>query len=126
MVRLNATLGTHIGVLESSFAVHVAGTIFSTVLILPGIARLGRRIAEPSLALFSGGALGVFIVLVANVLVPVLGIALTLSLSVVANLAFSTVADHFGWLGLPVIRVTWQRVAGLLLAVVGVVLVAFG
>lgn len=126
MIRLNATLGEHIGVLESSFAVHVGGTVFATVLLLPRLGRLRHTVGTPSPVLFGGGVLGVLIVLLANVLVPMLGVALTLSLSVIANLLFSTLADHFGWLGLPVIPVTWQRVAGLALAIVGVVLVAFG
>jgi len=75
---------------------------------------------------FAGGALGVVIVMLANVVVPVLGVALTLSLSVAANLSFSTLSDHFGWFGLPAFRVSTRRVLGLLLVLVGVLLVAFG
>jgi len=126
MIQLNATLGVHIGVLESSFVVHAIGMGFATLLILGRLPRLKRRIQEPSGILFFGGVLGVFIVLLANVVTPLLGVALTLCLSVAANLLFSTVADHFGWFGLPVIPASRQRVLGLALALIGVALVAFG
>jgi len=127
MIRLNATLGEHVGVLESSFVVHLVGTAFSTLLVVPrfGWQRVRNLRATPA-RLFAGGALGVFIVLLANVVVPVLGIALTLSLSVAANLTFSTLADHFGWFGLPVFPVTARRLVGLALTLLGVLLVAYG
>lgn len=127
MIRLNATLGEHVGVLEGSFVVHLVGTAFATLLVVPRFewARVRRLRATPAM-LFVGGAIGVFIVMLANVVVPVLGIALTLSLSVAANLTFSTVADHFGWFGLPVFPVTLRRLVGLLLTLLGVLLVAYG
>lgn len=127
MIRLNATLGAHVGVLEGSFVVHLVGTVFSTLLVVPRATwdRVGRLRRTPW-TLFVGGALGVFIVLLANVVVPHLGVALTLCVSVAANLTFSTVADHFGWFGLPVFRVTARRVVGLVLVVGGTLLVAFG
>ena len=43
MIRLNATLGEHIGVLESSFVVHLVGTAFSTLLVVP---RFGWKIVQ--------------------------------------------------------------------------------
>jgi transporter family-2 protein len=45
---------------------------------------------------------------------------------VAANLTFSTVADHFGWFGLPVFPVTARRLVGLALTLLGVLLVAYG
>jgi transporter family-2 protein len=127
MVRLNATLGEHVGPLESSFVVHAVGTAFATLLILPrmGVERL-RSMRSTPLKLFIGGVLGVTLVMVANIVVPILGVALTLCVSVAANLAFSTVADHFGLFGLPVFPVSARRILGLVLVVAGVVLVAYG
>lgn len=127
MIRLNATLGEHVGVLEGSFVVHLVGTAFATLLLLPrGRTLLSSGVKDAPRYTFIGGVLGVAIVMLANVVVPVLGVALTLSLSVAANLAFSTVSDHFGWFGLPVFRVTGRRLLGLALVVAGVLLVAFG
>jgi transporter family-2 protein len=126
-IRLNATLGEYVGVLESSFIVHLTGTAFA--LLLVG-ARLNRSVwatlrRTPRHEL-TGGMIGVVMVLLANVTVPQLGVALAVSLFVAADLFFSSVSDHFGWLGLPQIRVSPQRVIGLLLVLVGVLLVRFG
>lgn len=127
MVRLNATLGEYVGPLESSFVVHAVGTALATLLILPRVSvkRL-RAIQSTPRKLFVGGVLGVTLVMVANIVVPHLGVALTLCVSVAANLAFSTVADHFGLFGLPVFPVSSRRLLGLVLVVTGVVLVAYG
>ena len=125
MIRLNATLGAHIGVLESSFVVHAIGTAFATGLLVPRLALLRTRIQKPAPHLFLGGVCGVFIVLLANVVVPFLGVALMLSLSIAANLVVSTVADHYGWFGLPIVPLSKRRIAGVVLALLGVGLVAF-
>jgi len=126
-IRLNATLGEYVGVLESSFIVHLTGTLFA--LLLVG-ARLNRSVWEtlrrsPPHEL-TGGMIGVVMVLLANVTVPQLGVALAVSLFVAADLFFSSVSDHFGWLGLPRIHVSPRRVIGLLLVLTGVLLVRFG
>lgn len=126
-VRINATLGEYVGVLEGSFIVHLTGTAFA--LLLVG-ARLDGSVWEtlrrsPRHEL-TGGIIGVVMVLLANVTVPQLGVALAVSLFVAADLFFSSVSDHFGWLGLPQIRVSRRRVVGLLLVLAGVLLVRFG
>ena len=126
MIRLNATLGEHIGVLESSFVVHLVGTGFAVALVLWRRQQLlGPKARSAPTYTYLGGVLGVAIVMLANIVVPVLGVALTLSLSVAANLTFSTLSDHFGWFGLPQFRVSAQRLIGLALVLTGVLMVAF-
>lgn len=126
MIRLNATLGEHVGVLESSFVVHLVGTVFAAGIVLWRRQRLlGPAARNAPAYTYFGGVLGVALVMLANIVVPVLGIALTLSLSVAANLSFSTLSDHFGWFGLPRFRISTQRIVGLALVITGVLLVAF-
>jgi len=127
MIRLNATLGEHVGVLESSFVVHLVGTIFAAAIVFwRRQSLLGDASRTAPKYTYLGGILGVALVMLANIVVPVLGIALTLSLSVAANLSFSTLSDHFGWFGLPRFRISTQRIVGLALVIAGVLLVAFG
>jgi transporter family-2 protein len=73
-----------------------------------------------------GGVIGVVIVLLANLTVPQLGVALAVSLFIAADLFVSSLSDHFGWLGLRRIRVSPQRIIGLLIVLAGVLLVRFG
>lgn len=70
-----------------------------------------------------GGVLGAFYVYALVALTPRLGVALVFGLTVAAQMAFSLVMDHYGWLGVPVATVSWQRILGVLFIVGGVVLI---
>lgn len=126
-VRLNATLGEYVGALESSFIVHLTGTAFALLLVSWRLNRpfwtMLRRGPKRELM---GGVIGVVIVLLANLAVPQLGVALAVSLFITADLFVSSLSDHFGWLGLRQIRVSPQRIIGLLVVLTGVLLVRFG
>lgn len=141
MVQLNATLGVHIGVVASSWVVHVVGTFFAALLWMARTAlqstrmqdggwraAISRPIAWRAIPWYAwmGGVLGVGIVVMANVVVPVLGLALTLSVLIATSLTVSALADHFGLFGLPVQRITWRRALGIACIIAGVVCVMLG
>ncbi|MGB0521363.1 MAG: DMT family transporter [Flammeovirgaceae bacterium] len=69
------------------------------------------------------GLLGAFYVAAVIVLLPKIGAALTFGLVVTGQLGLSLVLDHFGLLGVSVHEINWQRIAGVLLIVGGVVLI---
>lgn len=69
------------------------------------------------------GLLGAFYVSAVVILVPKIGAALTFGLVVSGQLGLSLLLDHFGLLGLSVHAINWQRLAGVLLIVGGVVLI---
>lgn len=124
LTRLNASLGVRIGVLESSFFVHLVGALLAFVIILR---KFNREFVRRSLSLprflLTGGLFGVAIVFMVNIIVPILGMVVTISLLVTADLVFSTVADHFGLWGLDKFQITSRRVLGLLVACAGLLLV---
>lgn len=127
LMRINATLGEQIGVLEATFVIHLVGTAFALLLIgrrLNGA--FWRKLRRGPTYELSGGMIGVVMVLLANVTVPPLGVALAVSLFVAADLFFSTLSDHFGWLGLPRVRITRRRIVGLVLILAGVMLLRWG
>jgi len=70
-----------------------------------------------------GGVLGAVYVYGLIVLTPRLGVALTFGLTVAAQMTFSLVMDHYGWLDVPVSPISWPRVLGVLLIIGGVVLI---
>ena len=72
---------------------------------------------------WTGGLMGAFYVAAIIILAPKLGVALTFGLTVAAQMIFSVVVDHYGWLGVPVHPINWIRTLGVLLIVVGVVLI---
>lgn len=67
-----------------------------------------------------GGVFGAFFVSLVIQAVPRLGVAVTLSGVVAGQLAIATLLDHFGWLGVPVHRISLIRVIGILLLLAGV------
>lgn len=127
IVRVNATLGTHIGEIEATLIVHLVGTCFALLLVSPWLGRpfwttlSGRPWKE-----FGGGVLSVLMVVVSNLAVPQLGTALAVSLFVTGDLFFSTLSDRRGWMDLVEIQLSWRRTVGLLLALTGVLLVHWG
>ena len=70
-----------------------------------------------------GGLLGAFFVTATIILMPRIGVAMTVSLIVAGQMFTAIVMDHFGLLGLEVRQVTPLRIIGVLLISAGVVLV---
>ena len=73
-----------------------------------------------------GGALGAVFVFGSTLLVPKLGLALMISLIVFGQIVMSLLMDHYGWLGLPVQELSFTRLLGAGLVLVGVLCVSFG
>ena len=123
IVRINATLGVYVGVLEATFVIHLVGTLFALCLLATRINRafLVQLNRGPRYQLL-GGLLGVLMVLLANLTVPRLGVALAVSLFIAADLFLSSMADHLGLFGLPRFRFSARRLLGLLLVMAGVLL----
>ncbi len=95
----SGTLGERIGIVESVFVVHAGGLALAALLLLG--ARGGNLSAWRSVPWYvlCAGFLGVGIVAAVSYTVPCLGLAGTLTLTIVAQLALGAVLDHFGWLG---------------------------
>jgi transporter family-2 protein len=124
IVRINATLGTRIGELEATLVVHLVGTAFALLVVAPWLgAQFWTQLGERSWWELSGGAISVAMVVVANVVVPVLGTAVAVTLFVAGDLLFSTVSDQRGWMDVARVRISRQRLLGLLLAFTGAVLI---
>lgn len=72
-----------------------------------------------------GGPLGALIVLAGATLVRHLGAAAFIALVVAGQLIASLILDHFALMGLPENPLTWKRLLGALLVVLGVVCVKY-
>lgn len=70
-----------------------------------------------------GGLYGAFFVAAVAFAAPRLGLALTLTLTIAAQLTAAVIFDHFGLLGLDRTAVTLPRLMGVALILVGVLLV---
>lgn len=126
----NAALGKRVNLLGASAAVHVIGAVV-TGLLLAGAFVLGQKLLPHDFNLaripwyaYLGGVLSVLIITGVAWAFPVTGAGLGVSVIVTAQLAAALVLDHLGWFELPKVPITWVRLAGAALLVVGTRLVA--
>lgn len=124
LVRVNAALGEQIGMLEATLVIHVVGTIFAALLISRRLSpAFAQRLARGPRHELAGGLFSVAMVFISNLVVSHLGVALAVSLFIVSDLLFSSVADQAGLLRLKKIPLTPRRVVGLVIAIAGVLLI---
>lgn len=71
---------------------------------------------------WTGGLMGAFFVYTLIIAPPKLGIALTLGITVAAQMIFGLILDHYGLLGFPQDSITITKVIGTVLIVGGVFL----
>ena len=75
---------------------------------------------------YFGGLIGAMFVTVSLVLAPKLGAAVLVAGIVTGQLLGSIIIDHFGFVGFPRTAVTWPRVLGLALLILGVIVMQLG
>lgn len=125
-VGVNSKLADSVGSpLLSALLSFCVGTLaLLTYIIIAGVplANAAEARNAPPIA-WVGGLLGAFFVAVSIILLPKLGVAMTVSLIIAGQMLMSVVMDHFGLLGVPVREVTFARFGGILLITAGVILV---
>lgn len=123
--RLMSVTASALWASNISFAV----TMLIGVVVLAVASLLGSA-PPPTAALWNapwwiwlGGLGGATYVLLAIVLADRLGAALLSAAAVLGQLGVSLLIDHYGWFGMPVQRLSAQRLIGLALLTVGVALI---
>lgn len=101
-----------------SFAI---GTIALFVMHLTGFAGPASfdRILKMPWWYWIGGVLGAFFVFAALTSVSKLGAATVVSLVIVGQLMAALTIDTFGLFGMPVVPLSWQRIVGMVLLMLG-------
>lgn len=120
---VNAALSGQIGSLRGSLVNHAIGLGVVGGLVLGGLGSGTIRITGIPLVHLSGGVLGVLVVAASNYAVQHAGSTLFAVLVLTFQLIGSAVIDHFGWLGQTPIVLSWTRLLGLSLLIVGAVIV---
>lgn len=126
-VVVNAKLRIHLGEpMQASLVSFAVGTAAALIYCLvSGVAwPTLEQVREAPWWAWIGGLLGLFFIWCSIVIAPRIGVALMLGLVVAGQVAASTVIDHFGLLGADVRPASFGRIAGVVLVVAGVSLVA--
>ncbi len=117
-------MGQRVGGTASSFIVHLSGMLFSGLLLF---FRRGENIRDwPHLPwyMLGAGLFGLILYQTINVTLPRLGGTTTVTLIIIGQLLVGIAIDHFGWLGVAVHPITWSRLLGVLVLLVGGYLIA--
>ncbi len=124
-VAVMGKLGERVGTFEAwAFATAFTGLIAVVVLIAvrQSLGGYTAALREPPW-LWIGGLMGAIIVLAITIAAPRIGATATIGIVTGGNLATGVAIDRFGLFGLERIGLTWWRVVGVALLVVGAALV---
>ncbi|NJO42485.1 MAG: DMT family transporter [Cyanobacteria bacterium RU_5_0] len=127
-VALNTLLKRYVGEpMQVTFISYLAGTLASLVVCF--VARYpipaGAALAQTSWWMWIGGCLGTVYVWSTIFATPKIGAALALALTIAGQMVAALFLDHYGAIGLNKLPASPERIAGVVLVVLGVSLVAY-
>jgi len=123
-IAVQGRLGDRVGSLEAvTTAALIGGAIAIAALLIArrSLSGVGDAVAGPKWQLL-GGAMSVLIVLAITVAGPRIGIVATTAFLIAAQFGLATAIDRYGWFGVERVALTWPRVLGIGLLVVGAAL----
>ena len=118
---LNTALSKVVGLLETTFIVHVTGTILLVVLLF--VFPMGKGdlsvLSEAPWYAYLGGLVGVGIIYLVAASIPAVGVANATTAIIIGQVLTAIIIDHFGLFGLEKVACSWNQIIGLILLVVG-------
>ena len=123
MITFNGELGSRTGNYLSSVIIHIVGlmVIIGILIITKSKLKIDKEI---HIYMYSAGAIGVFTVLFNNITFSTLGVSLTIALGLFGQSMASIVIDHYGLLGMKVIKFNPNKLVGLVLIILGIIVMA--
>ncbi len=119
--RLRITLASPIGSALISFLIGIVILLGAVVIVGDGGAVVSGLGGGPWWA-YLGGAFGAFFVVATLVAAPRIGVTTTFVAVIAGQVAAAMLIDRFGWLGVPSIPLTPERVIALVLLAISVLL----
>jgi bacterial/archaeal transporter family-2 protein len=117
---LASLISQRVGVLESTFIVHLGGAIAALIpLLVLGGGHLGQWRNAPWYAL-GAGALGLVLIAAVSYMLPRVGASTAIILIVAGQIIVSVILDHVGAFGLEVRRIDPSRLVGMGVVFIGI------
>jgi bacterial/archaeal transporter family-2 protein len=118
---LNATLSKVIGLLETTFIVHIIGAVVAAILLFGFCLEkfdLGKIWKAPWYS-YLGGILSIFIIYLVAASIPKGGVANATTAIIIGQVLTAVLIDYFGLFGLVEYQFDWQKIIGIVLLAVG-------
>ena len=123
-IAVQGRLNERVGSIEAAATASVIGAVLAIVVLLAvrrSLAGVGDAVAGPKWQLL-GGAMSILIILSITIAGPRIGVVATTAFLIAAQFALAAVIDRYGWFGVDRVALTWPRVLGLGLLIVGAAL----
>lgn len=124
MVAFNGQLSSGIGNYFSLVVIHVLGYLALLIFMIVKKIKIPFKLTQP-VWLYSAGTITVFTVMFNNLAYPVLGVSLPVALGLLGQTVTSLVFDHFGLLGMPVVKFNKKKIIGISIIICGVLIMTF-
>ncbi|WP_199884151.1 DMT family transporter [Anaerosinus massiliensis] len=118
---LNAVLSKVVGLLETTFIVHIIGTVFVVILLFGfrfGKGDLGQVLEAPWYS-YLGGIVSIFIIYLVAASIPKVGVANATTAIIVGQVLTALLIDYLGLFGLEKLHFNWQQIIGVLFLAIG-------
>jgi transporter family-2 protein len=123
-IAVQGRLGDRVGSLEAVATASLVGALVALAVLIVArrsLAGVGDALGSPKWMLL-GGVMSALIILAITVAGPRIGIVATTAILITAQFALATVIDRHGWFGVEQVAITWPRVFGIGLLLVGAAL----
>ncbi|HUR36740.1 MAG TPA: DMT family transporter [Terriglobales bacterium] len=118
--RLQQSAGNPVLAATISFAVGLVGLL---IVLAPTHTSGAQTLSQAPWWAWIGGLLGAFYIVMSILLIPRIGAAALISSTVLGQMVFAIIADHYGFMGTPVREASPLRLLGGALLIAGVFLI---
>jgi bacterial/archaeal transporter family-2 protein len=123
-IAVQGRLNDRVGSIEAAATASVIGAVLAIGVLLVtrrSLGGVGDAVTGPKWMLL-GGAMSILIILSITIAGPRIGVVATTAFLIAAQFALAAIIDRYGWFGVERVTLTWPRVLGLTLLVVGAAL----
>jgi bacterial/archaeal transporter family-2 protein len=120
-IAVQGRLNERVGSIEAAATASVVGAALAIIVLLAArrsLGGFGEAVAGPKWQLL-GGVMSILIILSITIAGPRIGVVATNAVLLAAQFALAAVIDRYGWFGVEQVALTWPRVLGLALLIIG-------
>ncbi|MBC8062018.1 MAG: DMT family transporter [Clostridiaceae bacterium] len=121
MLFCNGELSLRLGNYNAVVLIHIIGILVVGCVLIIKKQKLSFNKSIP-MYLYTGGAIGVIMIIFNNLCMNSLGVSLTLSIGLLGQSLAASIIDHFGLLGMEIHKLKKRKIIGFSFVLLGIVI----